>query len=129
MTSSAATRSLDGGPRAARRGGKLSCWGGNSFGQAANNDTEQNPLTTPTDIFIDEEDETLAGYGERTQVECGRNFCCSMHAEGNVSCWGSAPGFGSGMLGGLISSRSPKPVALTFIDLGAPPAPEGEEAE
>ncbi len=102
---------------ALRLEGAVSCWGYNRSGQGGFNDTEVEETTTPREVFVDPANTVVAGYGQRTEIACGRGFCLSLHADGHVSGWGSAPGFGSGSFGGLVSSRSPKPEAIPFIDL------------
>ena len=60
-----------------RRGGKVSCWGYNLFGQLGNATTNEAPF--PVDAI---------GIDNAVAVSCGSTFTCALLTTGKVSCWG-----------------------------------------
>ena len=53
--------------------------------------------------------------GNLVQMGCGWNFCCGLHANGQVSCAGSTPIGGSGGFLGMSNRRSTTPIAATGV--------------
>jgi len=74
---------------AVRRGGKVSCWGDNRYGQAGH-DTVHAPaarrLVRPVEI---------AGLEQVTAISAGETHTCALTAEGIVWCWGQPFGPGA----------------------------------
>jgi alpha-tubulin suppressor-like RCC1 family protein len=104
--------------------GEAWCWGQNAFGQSGADDLghEHDPELTPTQVHRTAE-AAVGAFAGYVAADCGTNFCCGLHSDGNVSCWGSTPLGGSGGLLGFSAVRSPHPiVAPGFSAPAAPPS-------
>lgn len=105
---------------ALRRGGEVLCWGGNTFGQTGVEvpEGQERPalVTTPAPVQPSRAPNASA-LGPPRALACGWHVSCLMHETARVSCWGSSAILGGGMLGGLISSRSPHPIPINGLDL------------
>lgn len=123
---------------ALQRDGGVVCWGGNTFNQCgvAVPEGQERPehVLRPTPV----QPSQASGYaalGRVVSLDCAWHVSCALHETGGVSCWGTSGVLGGGMLGGLISERSPSPVPLADVRLrpvgevaptGTPPNQEAE---
>ena len=110
------------------RDGTMRCWGANDFGQTGHEEAETDDVTSPWEWKHDH-DEGVAAFGDIVHAGCGWNFCCALHAQGQVSCAGSTPIGGSGGFLGMSNRRSTTPIAATGIQFTVPQEGEGEAAE
>jgi alpha-tubulin suppressor-like RCC1 family protein len=110
---------------AVQKNGKAMCWGANAFGQTGHNEAETDYVTRGWAV-LNEQDETVKGFGGYVIIDCGRNFCCGLHVDGHISCMGSTPINGGDDFFGVGVSRSTFPIAAGGIQF-APPAPVAAE--
>ena len=115
---------------ALQRDNKTVCWGGNTFHQTgiAVDEGEENPevVARPTEVQPGTAPQ-LAEMGTPTDVEAGWHLSCRIYDSGGVACWGASSVLGGGVLGGLISERSPMPIPLANVRLRSP-APAASES-
>lgn len=108
--------------------GEAYCWGSNSFGASGADDASEdghNPETSPV-LVHRTADPAVAAFAPYLGADCGSGFCCGIHRDGNVSCWGNTPLGGSGGLLGVFSSvRSQHPVVAPGVTVTIPaPTPD-----
>jgi len=94
--------------------GSGQCWGANDFGQSGHGDSEIDDVTAPWE-YMRASTPDVAAMGNLVQMGCGWNFCCGLHANGQVSCAGSTPIGGSGGFLGMSNRRSTTPIAATGV--------------
>lgn len=99
--------------------GEAWCWGQNAFGTSGADTTGAD--VTAAGAVHRTADPAVAAFTPYASADCGTNFCCGLHRDGNVSCWGSTPLGGSGGLLGIANVRSPHPVAATGFSAPATP--------
>ncbi|MBX3275056.1 MAG: hypothetical protein KF729_32625 [Sandaracinaceae bacterium] len=110
----------------------LRCWGANDADQLGTGQerSERTPAIVASPVAVAAPEAPL---GPIAQLSCGWHHCCTVHENGQLQCWGRSSVLGEGTLGGLVSSRSNRPRAITLAALGsapppAPPAPPAEPA-
>ena len=84
------------------RGGTVSCWGVNSFGQLG--DATENRSSSPVDVI---------GVTDAVSIACGTSFTCALLKNGTVSCWGANY---SGQLGDGTKIDRPTAAAVSQLD-------------
>jgi alpha-tubulin suppressor-like RCC1 family protein len=87
---------------ALRQGGRVSCWGNNSFGQLG--DETRVPSSVPVEV---------TGITTAVQVAVGAGHSCALLRDGTVQCWGDNS---FGQLGGGSSTNSAAPVTVSNLD-------------
>lgn len=86
---------------AARKSGKVSCWGFNLDGQLGNGETGRS--LSPVDV---------QGIENAFLVAAGGSFSCAVRGSGTVACWGNN---GHGQLGNGSTSSSLTPVVVSDL--------------
>ncbi len=107
------------------RDGTMRCWGANDFGQTGHNESETDDVTAPWE-WLRDNDPAVAAFGNIVEAGCGWNFCCALHAAGNVSCAGSTPIGGGGGFLGMSNRRSTTPIAAPGVQFTVPSTEEEE---
>ena len=65
---------------ALHRGGTVSCWGNNTWGQLGNGQSG--------DRVVSSVPVRVAGITDATAITAGVNHSCALHQDGTISCWG-----------------------------------------
>jgi len=77
-------------------GGKVMCWGGNTYGELGSGTKMSSPSPAPV---IASGNTELSGV---TKITAGTEFSCALLTSGSVECWGGYPNYGE--LGGSSPS-------------------------
>ncbi len=99
--------------------GEAYCWGSNSSGASGADDSAEdghNPETSPVQVHRTA-DPAVAAFTPYLSTDCGSSFCCGIHRDGNVSCWGSTPLGGSGGFLGFSAVRSQHPIVAPGVTI------------
>jgi alpha-tubulin suppressor-like RCC1 family protein/pimeloyl-ACP methyl ester carboxylesterase len=103
LSSSSTTNIAGGGQHACAvvQGGKVMCWGDNSYGQLGNGTTD--PQGSP--VFV-------TGITTATQVTAGETHSCARLTNGTIKCWGRN---NEGQLGNGTTTDSSSPVTTSSL--------------
>ena len=89
---------------ALHRGGTISCWGDNEWGELGNQETPRNISGAGSSVPVQ-----VTGITDATAISAGSSYSCALHQNGTISCWGvNVYGtLGNGRGGSREYSRAP----------------------